>query len=91
MHWPIVEHMKEAMHVLRYLKRAPGEGILLSKSSSTQLNAYCDSDWESCPVSRKSTTGYEILLGKSPISWRAKKQGCKGLWVGHLLRQNTEQ
>ena len=44
MHKPTVKHMKETMHVLRYLKRAPGQGILLSKSSSAQLSAYCDSN-----------------------------------------------
>ena len=75
MHKPTEEHTKEAMHILRYLKRAPRQGVLLSKTSSTQLNAYCDSDWGSCPISRKSTTGYGILLGKSPISYRVKKQG----------------
>ena len=62
--------------MLRYLKKAPGQGIFLSSSSSSlQLNAFCDADWQSCPMTRKSLTGFCILLGNSLISWRTKKQG----------------
>ena len=38
------------------------------------IQAYSDSDWGACPFSRRSTTGYIILFGCSPISWKSKKQ-----------------
>jgi len=71
---PAIEHMKAATHVFRYLKSCPGRGILLAADSSAQITAYCDSDWASCPMGRRSTTGYAVKLGKSLISWRVKKQ-----------------
>ncbi|XP_026387812.1 uncharacterized protein LOC113282888 [Papaver somniferum] len=71
---PRVAHWEAALRVLRYLKSHPGQGIVLRKDSALQLIAYCDSDWASCPLSRRSLTGYFIFLGGSPISWKTKKQ-----------------
>lgn len=59
---------------MRYLKSHPGQGILLRASSSFRLRAYCDSDWASCPITRRSLTVYLVFLGDSPISWKTKKQ-----------------
>ena len=72
---PTDAHMKEVVHLLRYLHATPDHGLLFSHSSDFQLRAFCDSDWGSCPISRKSVTGYAILLGQSLISWKSKKQG----------------
>jgi len=71
---PTSEHMKAAINVIRYLKSAPSQGILMENSSAAQLTAFCDLDWASCPNTRRSTSGYYIMLDKSPIYWKTKKQ-----------------
>ncbi|XP_021755972.1 uncharacterized protein LOC110721148 [Chenopodium quinoa] len=38
------------------------------------LSGWCDSDWEAGPLTRRSLTGWIVFLGKSPISWKTKKQ-----------------
>ncbi|CAO2822882.1 unnamed protein product [Amaranthus hypochondriacus] len=58
----------------RYLSSSPAQGILLTNQSQATLTAYCDSDWAGCSVTRRSTSGFCILLGQSPISWKAKRQ-----------------
>ncbi|KAK3000960.1 hypothetical protein RJ639_021325 [Escallonia herrerae] len=66
------QHWDAALRVLRYLKAAPGQGLFFPADSPLQIYAFCDSDWASCPLTRRSVTGYFVSLGNSP--WRTKKQ-----------------
>nr|XP_016438321.1 PREDICTED: uncharacterized mitochondrial protein AtMg00810-like [Nicotiana tabacum] len=74
MQHPKKEHLDAVMRVVRYLKRTPGQGILLRANCDLRLYAYCDSDWAGCPLTRRSLSGYFVLLRNSPISWKTKKQ-----------------
>ncbi|KAK3014590.1 hypothetical protein RJ639_009823 [Escallonia herrerae] len=71
---PHSQHWDTALRVLRYLKAAPGQGLFLPADSPLQIYAFCDSDWASYPLTRRSVTGYFVSLENSPISWRTKKQ-----------------
>jgi hypothetical protein len=74
MHEPRLHHMDAALRVVKYLKSCPGQGLLLHAGNDLSLRAFCDSDWAGCPITRRSTTGYCVFLGKSLISWRTKRQ-----------------
>nr|AAD19784.1 putative retroelement pol polyprotein [Arabidopsis thaliana] len=71
---PREAHFDAALRVVRYLKGSPGQGILLNADPDLTLEVYCDSDWQSCPLTRRSISAYVVLLGGSPISWKTKKQ-----------------
>lgn len=71
---PKQAHWEAALRVVRYLKGNPGQGILLNANVELSLVAWCDSDWAGCPLTRRSTSGWFLQLGDSPISWKTKKQ-----------------
>ncbi|KAL3346767.1 hypothetical protein AABB24_025289 [Solanum stoloniferum] len=73
MHSPKESHMEAALRVVRYIKEAPGLGLLMPAGDTNQLLAYCDSDWGSCIETRRSVTVYLVKLGGSLISWKSKK------------------
>ncbi|XP_019244619.1 PREDICTED: uncharacterized protein LOC109224497 [Nicotiana attenuata] len=76
---PREPHLKVAYHVLRYLRGDPTLGIFLTNDADYRVKAFCDSDWATCPKSRKSVSGYIVLLGNSPISWKSKKESTISL------------
>src|SRR4051812_10418735 len=74
MQQPHSSHFDAAHRILCYLKYTIENGIFLPASSSFQLVGYTDSDWDGCPTTRRSTTGYFAMLGSIPISCKTKKQ-----------------
>lgn len=69
MHSPKKSHTEVTLRVVRYLKNAPGLGILLSPQPSTQMSVYCDADWGTYPLTRRSMSDFVVQLGGSLISW----------------------
>ncbi len=73
MHSPTDTHLVAAKRILRYLKGTLTHGLLF-RPSSLHLQAYADADWAGNPDDRRSTSGYVVFLGSTPITWVSKKQ-----------------
>ena len=74
MNKPRQPHLDATYKMLKYIKQTPGQGILLPSTGALRLWAFCDAEWARCKDTRRSVTGYCILLGEVPVSWRSKKQ-----------------
>jgi hypothetical protein len=74
MHDPRESHLTAMKRILRYLQGTSDYGLLLCRSSSSDLVIYMDADWVGCPDTHRSTSGYAVFLGGNLISWSAKRQ-----------------
>jgi hypothetical protein len=63
MHDPREPHLTAMKRILRYLQGTPDYGLLLRRSSSSDLIIYTDADWVGCPDTRRFTLGYAVFLG----------------------------
>ncbi|GAA0157787.1 hypothetical protein LIER_14977 [Lithospermum erythrorhizon] len=68
MQHPTMHHWSAAIHIVKYLKGCPSHGLFYPADSSLHLTAYCDADWAKYTITRRSITGYEIMLGQTLIS-----------------------
>lgn len=66
-------HWAAFKRVLRYLKHTQHVGLKLGGEKPI-LEAYSDSDYAGCPYTRRSVTGYCMIVGGGCVSWRARKQ-----------------
>ncbi|GJU96511.1 ribonuclease H-like domain-containing protein [Tanacetum coccineum] len=70
MHSPLQSHFEVALRVLRYLKSAPGAGIIYTKYSTSSISAYADSDWAKC----KMTRSFAIQIAANPVMHEKTKR-----------------
>ena len=71
---PTSVHWGAVLRILRYLRGTQFQTLLFPSTSSLELRAYSDADWDGDRHDRKSTTGFCVFLGESLISWKSKKQ-----------------
>lgn len=51
-----------ATTILKYLKGTPGQGLFFCAAFKLHLKGYCDSDWASCPDTKRSITSFYVFL-----------------------------
>jgi hypothetical protein len=73
MHDPREPHLTAMKCIMRYLQGTPDYGLLLHRSSSSDLVVYTDADWVGCPNTHRSMSGYAMFLGDNLVSWSTKR------------------
>nr|GEZ23281.1 ribonuclease H-like domain-containing protein [Tanacetum cinerariifolium] len=93
MHDPQEPHFSAIKRILRYVRGTLDYGLKLFSSSTTELVAYSDADWDGCPTTRRSTSGYCVFLGNNLLSCSSKRQStlsCSGAEAEYRGVANSE-
>lgn len=73
-HNPNYEDWLNVIKIFRYLKGKPNYGLKFTRNC--ELNVFVDADFGGDLETRKSTTGYLIMMGNGPTTWYSKLQKC---------------
>jgi hypothetical protein len=71
---PGPQHWQAVKRIFRYLKGTRDLKLHLGGNTELNLCAYSDADWGGDTDSGRSTTGFVIFLGNSPICWKSRLQ-----------------
>jgi len=74
MHAPTDSHWAAIKRILRYLKGTASYGFHITRGTSFSLHGFTNVDWAGSIDDRKSTGGYLVFFGQTPISWKSGKQ-----------------
>jgi len=68
--------MEAAEHVLQYLRDTWNESITYTRGSRNpnELWGWVDADWACDTDTRRSHTGYILMMNDRPISWKSRLQ-----------------
>jgi len=75
-------HMAAAKHVLQYLRGTYDRCLTYSKQAGLRHNTlwgWVDSDWAADKETRRSHTGYVLMLNGGAISWKSRRQSSVSL------------
>jgi hypothetical protein len=70
---PSSKHLSAAKRVLRYLRGTPTLGITY-RPPPMRLQGYSDADWAGDVDTRRSTTGYVVMLNNGAVAWKSRRQ-----------------
>ena len=76
---PGAKHLAAAERVIEYLACTLDHGLHYSDPGvklRNILTGWVDSDYAGCPDTRRSVTGYLLVMNNGPISWKSKRQPC---------------
>ena len=77
---PTTQHWGAVKQILTYLKGTANLGVQFGgKGELNTLVAYSDSDHARDVNTRRSTSGYTLMMNNGPLVWRSQRQTCVSL------------
>ncbi len=76
---PDKSNINAVKRILAYVKGTANYGICFGNNNNNTLVAFCDADYAGDTDTRRSTTGYIVMLNGGPVTWGSRQQQCFSL------------
>lgn len=76
---PSQDNMDGLNHIMSFIRGTPNNGLTYKKGGDLTMRMYVNADYNNCPDTRRSTTGYVLMIGDNPVSWRSRQQQVTAL------------
>ena len=67
-------HWDALINTMRYLKKTIDYKLVVRKTNDFDMKVYTDSDYAGDEDTRVSTSGFVVMCGNVPISWKSRRQ-----------------
>ena len=76
---PKARHVEGLMHLVSYLGATSDLGPKYSKCAENRVNCYVDASYAEDETTRRSTTGFVIMINGGAVAWMSKRQAVVSL------------
>ena len=68
-------HIEGLKHLAKYLAATRNHGLHYVRGTEREVDIYADADYAECRTTRKSISGWCVMMSGAAIAWGSKKQG----------------
>ena len=71
---PRMRHIRLVQHLAKYLANTRDHGLHYVRGTDRQVDVWVDADYAMCTETRRSVTGYGIIMCGAAVAWMSKRQ-----------------
>lgn len=71
--------IEAVQQIVSYLNGTADTKLLLKPDTHEEIKVYCDADWATSKMDRKSVSGYTVFARDSLVVWHSRRQKCIAL------------
>ena len=76
---PRPAHVDALLHTVSYLAGTKDLGVRYTRGEPRTVEMYCDASYGDCVDTRRSISGYCVIINGGAVSWLSKRQPCVSL------------
>ena len=76
---PRAEHVRALLHMVSYLRATKDHGPKYTRGTERKVHVYVDASFAECVDTRRSTSGWVVMVNGCAVAWSSKRQATVSL------------